>query len=264
MLWYDTTRDYLRGDQSHLFEQQAAEFTRVHDSARHNDPARDLAIGADDSVYVLMLPRSANGVDRGDLDYELFRWNGLEFDRVEGEGVAVAVDPDGEPWLVRNDGTIRRRVAGAWETVPGTARDISVGADGAVWAVGTESVEDGYAVLRWTGSAWERIDRGATRIAVAPDGEPWITTDSGFIFRRLAGRWHRLPNAAIDIAFGADGNCWIAGMDGGRHGGNSVYRYNGREWDKIDGATIRVGATSNGMVWLINIRGGVYPRQLSQ
>jgi hypothetical protein len=47
-----------------------------------------------------------------------------------------------------------------------------------------------------------------------------------------------------------------------RHGGNGVYRWNGREWDMTDGASIRIAAAPSGLPWLVNIRGGVYPRHV--
>lgn len=263
-MWYVTTERHDGAEQSHLFEQQTAEFTRVHDSARRNDPARDIAIGPDGRVWILKMALGTGHQDDSTLDYELFRFNGFDFDRVPGEGVALSVDPDGEPWLVRRSGSIVRRVGSGWSEVPGSATDISVGADGSVWAIGRRDLAGGHEVLRWAGDDWKEVEGAGVRIAVSPSGEPWIVDDRGFIFRRLGGRWHRVQHGAIDIAFGADGNCWIVGIDGGKHGGNSVYRWNGRDWDRIDGAAIRIAVTPNGLPWLINIRGGVYPRHLSR
>ncbi len=263
-MWYTTTERYEGGEQSHLFEQQTTEFTRVHDSARRNDPARDIAIGPDGHAWILKMVPGTGDQDGPDAEYELFRFNGFEFDRVPGEGVALSVDPDGQPWLVRRSGAIARRVGEQWQELPGAATDISVGADGSVWAIGTRAVPGGHEVLHWTGEDWEEVDGGGLRVAVSPAGEPWIVDDRGFIFRRLGGRWHRVQHGAIDIAFGSDGNCWIAGIDGGKHGGNSVYRWNGRDWDKTDGAAIRIAVTPNGLPWLVNIRGGVYPRHLGR
>ncbi len=261
-MWYVTTERYEGGEQSHLFEQQTTEFTRVHDSARRNDPARDIAIDPNGIVWILKMAEGTGHMDGPDQEYELFRFNGFEFERVPGEGVALSVDPDGQPWIVRRSGAIMRRVKDSWQELPGKATDISVGADGSVWAIGAKDIPGGHEVLEWTGQGWEEVDGAGVCIAVSPTGEPWIANDKGYIFRRIGGRWHRVQHGAIDIAFGADGNCWIAGIDGAKHGGNSVYRWNGRDWDKIDGAAIRIGVTPVGLPWLVNIRGGVYPRHL--
>ncbi|MCL8024476.1 hypothetical protein [Nocardioides bruguierae] len=268
-MFYETTERYLRGEQSHLFEQQSPEFTRIHDSARANDPARDIAIAANGAVWVLKLPEGYGHREAEVENYELFTFDGFDLVRVEGEGVAVSADPDGHPYLVQRDGTIlRRTAAGAWETLPGTATDIGVGADGTVWAIGTQEVPGGRQIMRLDGApgeeAWTVVDGGGIRVAVAPDGEPWVADADGLLWRRLGGRWHRLPHGAIDVAIGADGNVWIAGIEGGKHGGNGVHRWNGRDWDTCDGAAIRLAVTPNGLPWLVNIRGGVYPRHLAR
>ena len=200
--------------------------------------------------------------DGPDRDHELFRFNGFEFERVP------AARASRSPWTrtanhgwCASSGAIARMVDGEWQRLPGSATDISVGADGGVWAIGSRaparSATTSSAAL---GCDWEAVDGAAIRVAVSPAGEPWIVNDRGYIFRRLGGRWHRVQHGAIDIAFGADGNCWIAGIDGGKHGGNSVYRWNGRDWDKTDGAAVRIAVTPNGLPWLVNIRGGVYPQ----
>jgi hypothetical protein len=241
-----------------LFEQQTLEFVKVLDATVNGDPARDIGIGADGSVWILK-----GGADR-DAACGLFRWDGFSWIQSAGKGVALSVAPDGEPWVIDADGRISRRVAGAWEVFPGFANDISVGDDGTAWIVGTNSRPGGFDVCRWNGSAWDCVDGAATRIAVAGDGLPWIINDRGNIFRRLGGRWHQVLGGALDIAAGADGNVWIAGMDGGRHGGYGVHRWNGREWDSIDGAAIRIGVAPNGLPWLVNIRGNVYRRHVQR
>ncbi len=200
--------------------------------------------------------------DGPDRDHELFRFNGFEF-----EGCPARASRS--PWTrMANHGwcAVRRDRAHGGRRVAEAAgigdRHLG-GCRCGVWAIGSR---DAWRpdVLRWMGCDWETVVGAAIRVAVSPAGEPWIVNDRGYIFRRLGGRWHRVQHGVIDIAFGADGNCWIAGIDGGKHGGNSVYRWNGRDWDKTDGAAIRIAVTPNGLPWLVNIRGGVYPRHLGR
>lgn len=250
-LWYQPR------EQSKLFEQQSAEFIRVHDAAIHGDPARDIGVGADNSVWIVKSdPEPTAG------GYAIYRWDGWDFHRVDGGAVRISVGPDGLPWIIADTGAIFRRVDDTWQQLPGRGTDISVGADGSVWITTATPVHGGYSVARWDGSDWQEIPGGGTDIAVAPDGLPWLINDRGEIHRLLGGRWHKILGGAIDLAFGADGNLWIAGTDAGRHGGNGVRRWNGREWDDIDGAAIRVAVAPNGMLWLLNTRGGVYKRHI--
>nr|WP_300146438.1 tectonin domain-containing protein [Propionicimonas sp.] len=265
----------IPGDQTHMYEMVTGEWSRVLSVFTKGNPARDIAIGPDGQVWVLM--KAVNTGDQPDdgVDFELRWYNGYAplgdqsagWDLVPGgAGVAVTADEEGRPWVCRASGEILRRLDdGSWQTLPGSASDLSVGANGAAWAVGTKDVDHGHEILRWTGQDWEEVPAptGAVRIAVSPSGEPWIANSRDQIFRYLGGRWYRVMGSAIDLAFGADGNLWIASAHGGGQGGCLVYHWNGREWDKIDGAAVRIAVMPNGMPWLVNIRGHVYPRVLN-
>ncbi len=102
------------------------------------------------------------------------------------------------------------------EQLPGTATDISVGADGSVWAIGTTPAPGGFDILHWNASSWTWkqdagvASRGAVRIAVGPDGDPWIVNSSGEIFH-WTGSWQQYPGAARDIAVASDGTPWVVG-----------------------------------------------------
>jgi Tectonin domain/Papain family cysteine protease len=99
-----------------------------------------------------------------------------------------------------------------WEQLPGSATDISVGANGDVWAVGTTPVPGGFNIERWNASTWtwNQVVGGAVHIAVGSDGNPWIVTSSGDIYH-LVGGWQHYPGAARDIAVASDGTPWIVG-----------------------------------------------------
>jgi hypothetical protein len=72
--------------------------------------------------------------------------------------------------------------AGAWQILPGAAHDIGVGANGAVWVIGTDSVPGGYGIYQSNGAGWTRIDGGAEQISVDPSGKPWVVNSSFNIF----------------------------------------------------------------------------------
>jgi hypothetical protein len=68
------------------------------------------------------------------------------------------------------------------EERPGLARDVSVGADGAVWVVGDRATAGGYGIYRWNGNGWIQTPGGAERIAVDPGGNPWFVDSGRHIF----------------------------------------------------------------------------------
>lgn len=68
-----------------------------------------------------------------------------------------------------------------WQQMPGTARDISVGANGDVWILGI----GGGDPHRWNGATWDYMDAYAgINIDVGPDGQAWMVKEDGTIWRR--------------------------------------------------------------------------------
>ena len=72
----------------------------------------------------------------------------------------------------------------AWRQVPGSAKDIGVGADGSVWIIGTNpsGTKDNFGVHRWTGKDWFGVEGGGVQISVDKSGEPWMVNALGNIF----------------------------------------------------------------------------------
>jgi hypothetical protein len=142
--------------------------------------AKDIGIGADGSVWII-------GADPVDVsDFGIQRWTGTDWEAVDGAtGIRIDVDRDGNPWVVNSKGEIFRRTGTQWQTLPGRAKDIGIGADGSVWVIGTTPVgASNFRTYRWTGSGWEMVDGKGVQISVDNNGVPWVATASGDIFRR--------------------------------------------------------------------------------
>jgi hypothetical protein len=146
--------------------------------------ARDIAVGANGGVWII----GCSSVPGG---YSVYRYVG---DLPQpwrlipsAAGVRIAAEPGGRLWLVNAQGAIYRGREGAlWERLPGCAREIAIGSNGAVWMVGCDRASGGWSVQRWTNGAWQRVKGGATNIAVADDGTPWIVDDVGNVYKRVA------------------------------------------------------------------------------
>ena len=138
--------------------------------------------------------------------------------------------------------------------MPGEARDIDVGADGSVYAVGKDGT-----VYKWTESSysWSNVGGTGERIAVTASGTPWIVTDNGAIYRRRGSNWQKLPGEAEDIAAAAAGDVWIVGK-----GGGAVYKWSedNYTWNRFDGEGARIAAGGSD-VWLITKDNTIFRRQ---
>jgi peptidoglycan hydrolase-like protein with peptidoglycan-binding domain len=105
-----------------------------------------------------------------------------------------------------------------WNSRPGLAKDLAIGANGSLWHIGTAATGDGFRIYKWNSfsRAWEEAsgNGGAVRIAVASDGTPWVVTQNGSVWWHSAnvseGGWNNVQGfCAHDLSFGANGSLWF-------------------------------------------------------
>jgi hypothetical protein len=149
--------------------------------------AKDIGAGADGSVWIIGTDRVAT--DPVGSDFSIHRWNGSDWDDIDGGGVRIDVDGKGNPWVVNHRGQIFRRDNNQWVPLPGLAKDIGAGADGSVWIigtipVGTDPVHPDFSIHTWHGSDWDRIDGGGVQISVVNQRLAWMVNSKDKIFRR--------------------------------------------------------------------------------
>ena len=175
----------------------------------------DVGVGADGSVFVI-------GTDSVSQTggYGIYK---LVNDRLiqlpECAGIRVAVDPHGMPWVVNKSHLIfKYNGTLVWQQMPGNATDIGIGADGSVYAIGTQDVSPtgGYNIMKWNGTSWDTMaDCAGIHIAVDPHGTPWVVNKSNIVFK-YGGTylWNIIPNvAANDLGIGAEGSVYVTGKD---------------------------------------------------
>lgn len=148
--------------------------------------------------------------------------------------------------------------AECWVRLPGTARDIGVGADGDTWIIGTEGRRGGYAIRRWDErrGEWRDVSGAGVRIDVGPSGSPWVVNDRGGIYRFTGGSWREMPGLARDVGIGANGDVWVIGTRRA-DGGYEVYRWDGSEWSRVPGGALWVSVAPDGQPWVVNDRGAI-------
>ncbi|MEQ8285935.1 hypothetical protein [Thalassospira sp.] len=133
-----------------------------------NATGSDIAIGADGSVVIA----GANG-NLSKLNDTMTR-----FDRIPGQGLLVAVAPDGTPWTIRSDNLVQRCASTPCEVFSQKAKSISIGPDGSVYVVADSNF------LMRLGTDGKNFDVIQTpghtpqNVAVGPNGYPWVVTTS--------------------------------------------------------------------------------------
>ncbi len=146
---------------------------------------------------------------------------------------------------------------GSWEQLSGAATDIGVGANGAVFTIGTNKSDGGYGIWKWTGNQWQALPGGGVRIAVDPNGTPWVVDDRGTIFRWRGGKWAKLPGAAKDIGIGANGSVFTIGTNKS-DGGYGIWKWTGNQWQALPGGGVRIAVDPRGTPWVVDDRGTIF------
>lgn len=191
----------------------------------------DVAAGADGSVFAI-----GTDVVSPTGGFGIYKLVGSTLKKIEySAGTRIAVTPDGKPWVVNKSNLVYRfqDSTSAWIQLPGTATDIAIGGNGAIFAIGTTQVTNGYNVIRWNGISWTEIPGGAgIHIAVDAKGTPWVVNKANAVYKYNGTTWDAVSGVnANDIGIGNDGSVFVTGSDANA----SVYKLNGSAWQLITG-----------------------------
>ena len=151
-----------------------------------NATGSDIAIGGDGSVVIT----DANGT-LSKLNDAMTR-----FDRIPGQGILVAVAPDGTPWTIRSDSLVQRCDTSPCEVFAQKAQSISIGPDGSIYVV-----SDNRFLMRLDGEGktFEIVQIPGHRpqsVAVGPNGFPWVVTDDTLL---LASKFFERDEIVDDL-----------------------------------------------------------------
>ena len=138
--------------------------------------ATEIAAGADGSMWII-------GADRQSGGNGVYQMRGNNWSRTNDNGAdKIAVDRGGTIWTIKPDGSIYQKRRNSWVQMPGAATEITAGADGSVWILGTDRQGEGYGIYKWDGRDWAKMDGAGIKIAVDRSGNPWVVNESGNVF----------------------------------------------------------------------------------
>ncbi len=246
--------------------------------------ARDLGVGPDGTVFIVS------------LDGEVARWDRhnerfiLILDRYDAS--AIAVGPGGKPWIADADGTVvasamfsrqaeqkKTQETGpepeseekpgpvpsnqvtetgalAFTLVEGKVRDLGVGPEGHVYAVG-----DSGQLLRFNDD--ERAFEGfslsvkADRVAVDKEGKPWVVTVLGQVYHYDGTMWRQISGPkgkARDVAVGLDDTVVVSDDSGRLY----EYRPGKKRLILVQGRGDRLGVDPQGAAWAVDLEGRIW------
>jgi hypothetical protein len=136
--------------------------------------------------------------------------------------------------------------------------DVSVGADGSVFVVGSDTVNTAgdHSIFKFYNSQFHKVANGSgVRIAVSPQGAPWIVDNSNQIFKYSGGAWAQVTGSASDIGIGANGSVFAVSTQVNTiTGGYAVIKWNGSGWDTMPySAGVRIAVSPGGIPWVVNL-----------
>jgi hypothetical protein len=149
--------------------------------------------------------------------------------------------------------------------VTGKAFDIAIGANGAVWSVGTN-----FVVNQWNGSGWTQAPdqegkwelkdkvwvwqerKDMLRIAVDPQGNPWAIDKKLVLWRLVNNVWQQVATNTVSVGFGMNGSIYRTDPR------NDLYQWNGTNWGTSLGTNAsEVVVDPQGNAWTISAKGQI-------
>lgn len=159
---------WVIGGDGKLMRQQGDQFVAPVGPAQ----AYDIGIGSDRTLWITTAtPISGEGGNSISRSRDL----GASWKSISGAALEVAVDPQGNAWVVNADKQLWRYTGSGFQLFARKARDVAVAGDGTIWIVSDEAATGGYAIYgsRDNGQNWSKADAAGTRIAAGRDSA-WV------------------------------------------------------------------------------------------
>lgn len=149
----------------------------------------------------------------------------------------------------------------SWERMPGKGKDISVGADGSVFVVGSGNGNE--PVYRWNGATWENRGGLAVLLAVGPKGDPWTVDKHSNMAHFQDGQWVPIvtDGTITDVAVGTNGTVYVVGgsyCNCGEVFNEAMYRLDGTNFVALSLSGVVIHPDPAGRVWTVDASTGIH------
>jgi hypothetical protein len=221
--------------------------------------ARNIAAGANGDVYIIGTATIKDSLFKG---YEVFKWTSAGWSKLPIAAVDIDVDANNQPWIVNAQHEIWRFNGTAWEQVPGWARGIGAGAQGAVHIVSNIPALGGYYLQRWTGTQWESVigGRGGVDVEVDYLGRPWAVTGTGELWLYAGNAWSFKSADASHVGIGGAGSLFVLGKQVAADGNHTIYKLTGTYFHSLpqSGKAVKIAATGAGTAWIVTASNEIF------
>ena len=159
--------------------------------------ARDIGVGANNEVWVIGLATNGGG-------YRIYKWTGT-WKEIGGGAVRVAVDPNGNAWVINNSDQVFQWV-GSWNYISAVSgKDVAISSNGTVFILQPTKIMS----KRPSETTWSSIDgpSGKTMLRIAADfnGYPYVITTENKLHQYNGTLWYEIPTPSqglVDVAVG--------------------------------------------------------------
>lgn len=175
----------------------------------------DMAFGGDGSLWIIEGGTGdqpvAKYADVGNITGKAFYETASVSPSLAMNGTRIAVDGNGDPWVLKSDGTIQHLAGGfngsGWAQISAPVAAIDVGAGGSfgapyIWMVGTDGNVYAYGPHK-NAFVFEPGPMGAapgTRITVGSFAHAWLVDrNHNYYDRNIYGQWTKWPGMLVDI-----------------------------------------------------------------
>jgi hypothetical protein len=159
----------------------------------------------------------------------------------------------------------------SWSQIPGTASQVTAGADGSIWVLSDQPAGPDKNIWHYSGGSWSNVGGLAAQIAVGPDGKLWAANSNGNVFFYTGGVWTGIGGGAGALAPLADGSLVVSSATGGAAGNHALWHYSGGTWTQLPGSgasvyasvdagarTLPGGTLQPGGFFIVNGAGNIY------
>jgi virginiamycin B lyase len=176
----------------------------------------------------------------------------------------ISVGVDGTVWAVSSN-TVEffNRGTQTFQAVPGAPAlsQVSVGAGNDVW--GVDASGNVYEYLAGSSPSWKHIPGELNLVQVGANGDVWGINAGGFVYYYdfASSSWVNIPGNLGTLSVGADGTVW------GINSFLQIYRYSGSTdgsvgtWVNIPGSLMEISVGSASNIWGINAEDQIYTYQ---